>query len=341
VNVAAFVVLAGILTAYVMLDGYDLGVGAVHLWFSKTERGRAASFAAIKPFWNGNEVFLIAAGAALFALFPKVYAAAFSGFYLPFIIVLWLLMIRGMSIELRGYFASDIWNGFWDVAFWLASALLALFLGVALGNIVRGVPLDRQGYFAGTFAFLLNGYALSVGALALATLSMHGAAFLWVRVDQDLRPRAKALARGLWPAVLLLFIGVTIETVAAHPIGVHIGLLIAPAVALAALIAIAASKHAAGALAASSVFLAALMASAAQTIFPYLLPAFTGGGLDIYNAAPNAYSVGTALTVTIIGVGAALCYGTIAALRFMRASSPDTVSGNTFTANEGSRAPRE
>ncbi|HZZ65451.1 MAG TPA: cytochrome d ubiquinol oxidase subunit II [Candidatus Baltobacteraceae bacterium] len=318
-NVAAFVVLAAMLTAYVMLDGYDLGVGAVHLWFSKTERGRAASFAAIKPFWNGNEVFLIAAGAALFALFPKVYAAAFSGFYLPFIIVLWLLMIRGMSIELRGYFTSDIWNGFWDVAFWLSSALLVLFFGVALGNIVRGVPLDTQGYFAGTFTFLLNGYALSVGALALTALSMNGATFLWMRLDPDLRPRAQTLMRALWPVVLLLFIGVTVETIAAHPIGAHVGLWIAPAVALAALIAVYASKRAGGALAASSAFLAALMASAAQTIFPFLLPAFRGGGLDIYNAAPNAYSVGTALTVTIIGVGAALCYGTIAAYRMMRA----------------------
>lgn len=321
-NAAAFVVLAAMLTAYVMLDGYDLGVGAVHLWFSKTERGRTASLAAIKPFWNGNEVFLIAAGAALFALFPKVYAAAFSGFYLPFIIVLWLLMIRGMSIELRGYFPSDIWNGFWDVAFSLASGLLALLFGVALGNIVRGVPLDPQGYFAGTFGFLLNGYALSVGGLALATLSMHGAAFLWMRVDQDLQPKAQALVRVLWPIVLLLFIGVTVETFAAHPIGERVALWISPSLALAALIVVAASKHPAGTLAASSIFLAALMASAAQTMFPYLLPAFTGGGLNIYNAAPNEYTVGTALTVTIIGGGAALCYGTVAALRMTRARSP-------------------
>ncbi len=318
-NVVAFMLLAAMLTAYVVLDGYDLGVGAVHLFLMRTDRSRAASFAAINPFWHGNEVFLIAAGGTLFALFPKAYAAAFSGFYIPFIVVLWLLMVRGMSIELRGHFASDMWNGFWDVAFSISSALLAFILGITIGNVVRGLPLDANGYFVGTFGFLLNGYALAVGALSLLALSMHGAAFLWMRVDELLQPDARRLNRILLCFVIVLFAGVTAATLAAHPIAAHPTLWITPAVALIALTCIAFAKNGRTALAGSSVFLAALMASAAQTLFPHLLPAFgNGGGLDIYNSAPNAYSVGTAFTAAAIGFGAALGYGTIAALRIMR-----------------------
>ncbi|HEY9179884.1 MAG TPA: cytochrome d ubiquinol oxidase subunit II [Candidatus Baltobacteraceae bacterium] len=320
-NIAAFIVLAAMLTAYVMLDGYDLGVGAVHLFVSRDDRGRAASFAAINPFWNGNEVFLIASGAVLFAMFPRAYAAAFSGFYLPFIIVLWLLMVRGMSIELRGHFPSELWRGFWDVAFALASAVLAFILGIAIANVVRGVPLDANGYFQGTFAFLLNGYAIAVGVLSLLALAMHGAAFLWMRSREELALQASRITRALCPAVIVLFVGVTIATIRTHPIAGHPAMWLAPAVALLALAAVGFAKSGPSALAASSVFLLALMASAAQAIFPHLLPAFpSGAGLDIYNSSPNAYSLGTAFTLAVIGFGSALIYGTIAAIRMMARS---------------------
>ncbi len=319
-NVAAFLLLGAMLTAYVMLDGYDLGVGAVHLIVARTQAQRAALFNAINPFWNGNEVFLIAAAAVMFALFPRAYAAAFSGFYLPFIIVLWLLMVRGMSIELRGHFESELWRGFWDVAFCLSSALLAFILGVAIGNVVRGVPLDGQGYFQGTFGFLLNGYALAVGALALLGLSMHGAAFLWMRLAEDPQPAARRFTRVLLPVVALLFIGVTVATVGMHPVAGGAAAWIAPCVAVFALAGVAFARTGAQALTASSAFLFALMASAALSLFPHLLPAYpnNGAGLDIYNSAPGAYSVGTAFTAGIIGFGAALVYGTIAALRMLR-----------------------
>jgi cytochrome bd ubiquinol oxidase subunit II len=273
---------------------------------------------AIKPFWNGNEVFLIAGAAVLFALFPKAYAAAFSGFYLPFIVVLWLLMMRGIAIELRGYFASDLWNGFWDAVFSIASALLAFIFGESIGNVLRGVPLDTNGYFAGTFGFLLNGYALAVGTLSLLTLALHGAAFLWFRVDAELRPSARHLTRSIWPLVLLAFVGVTVLTVTAHPIR-HPMLWVAPAVALLGLTGVALAKNATFALSSSSAFLLALMASAAQTLFPDLLPAFGGRrSLDIFNSAPSAYSIGTAFTAAVIGVGAAMIYGTVAAVRMLR-----------------------
>lgn len=319
-NVAGFVLMALLLAAYVILDGWDFGVGALHLILARTDRDRAAFFGAIGPFWNGNEVFLIVAGAALFALFPRAYAASFSGFYLAFIIVLWLLMGRGVSIELRGHFHSDLWRGFWDVVFSICSAVLAFVLGLALGNIVRGLPLDSHGYFVGTFGFLLNGYSIAVGFLSLAVLTMHGAAFLWMRLDEgDLRERARGTTRKLLPPVVLLFLGITAWTVAMRPTAVHGALWIAPLFAVMGLAMALFAKNGWTALCGSSLFLLALVASAAGTIFPDLLPAFGNGpALDIYNSAPAAYSLGTAFTAAVIGVGAVLVYGTIAAIRMMR-----------------------
>jgi cytochrome d ubiquinol oxidase subunit II len=321
-NVAAFILLALMLTVYILLDGYDLGIGTMHLFLGRNDRERAESFAAIGPFWNGNEVFIVAAAAVLFALFPRVYAASFSGFYLPFIILLWLFMVRGMAIELRGHFESDLWYGFWDVAFCVSSALLAFFFGLSLGNVLRGVPLAESGFFAGTFGFLFNGYSILVGVLALFALAMHGCAFLWMRTEPELRARAQKLTRALWPIVLVLFLGATAATLFVHPIPHNLVLWIAPLVALVALIALMFAKNGTTALACSSLFLFGLMISAAETLFPYLLPKFPigSGGLDVYNASPGAYSLGTAFTFAIIGFGAALIYGSIAALRMLRAS---------------------
>jgi cytochrome d ubiquinol oxidase subunit II len=317
---AAFILLAAILTGYVMLDGWDLGAGAVHLFYARTLREREESFKAIGPFWNGNEVLLIAAGASLFALFPRAYAASFSGFYLPFIISLWLLMARGMSIELRGHFESDLWRGFWDVTFAISSILLAFIFGLALGNVVRGVPLDSAGYFAGTFGFLLNGYGIAVGFLALAALAMHGGLFLALRVSAELSARVRRIAYVLWIAALVLFALVTALTLRVHPVAHSAGVWIAPAIAFAALLYVRFARSAIAAFVSSGVFLAALIASAAETLYPYLLPSFPigSGGLDVINSAPNAYSVGTAFTAAAIGIGAAAVYGTLTAWRMLR-----------------------
>ena len=179
----AFVLLAFMLGAYVLLDGFDLGIATIAPFVGKDEEERGAAMRAIGPFWNGNEVWLVAAGGALFALFPKAYASAFSGFYLPFVVVLWLLMFRGIAIELRGHFATPMWRDFWDFCFSGSSALLVVLFGVALGNLLRGVPLDADGYFTGSFGFLLNPYALLVGLTALAAIAMHGAAFALLRIE--------------------------------------------------------------------------------------------------------------------------------------------------------------
>jgi cytochrome d ubiquinol oxidase subunit II len=178
-SVAGFAVIAFLLTGYVLLDGYDLGVAAIAPLIGRSDHERASAMASIGPFWNGNEVWLIAAGAALFALFPAAYASSFSGFYLPFIVALWLLMFRGIALEVRERRASELWHQFWDAAFSLASGLLIVLFGVALGNLLRGVPLDSAGYFQGTFAFLLNPYA-------------H-----WVRMALPLRRCGSTVSRGL------------------------------------------------------------------------------------------------------------------------------------------------
>src|SRR5487761_28309 len=171
-NIIWFWVLSGMLTAYALLDGYDLGVGALHLWISRADEERRAALNAIGPVWNGNEVWLIAAGGMLAVSFPRVYAAGFSGFYLALMLLLWLLILRGISIEFRSQVDHPLWRDFWDAGFSLGSLLVAFLLGVALGNILRGLPLGPDGYFQGTFALLLNPTHCSP-AFSLASL-WHG-----------------------------------------------------------------------------------------------------------------------------------------------------------------------
>ena len=142
-----FAIVAGMLAVYTVLDGFDFGVGTLHRFVARTDEERRTVFAAIGPVWDGNEVWLIAAGGVLFLSFPRVYAAAFSGFYLALMIVLWLLILRGVAIELRSRQDNPLWREFWDTTFALASALLAFVLGTALGNVVRGVPLNEAGVF--------------------------------------------------------------------------------------------------------------------------------------------------------------------------------------------------
>ena len=142
-----FCLIAAMLAAYVVFDGFDLGAGILHLALARTDDERRLVLRSIGPVWDGNEVWLIAAGASLLLAFPPLYASAFSGFYLPLMIVLWLLMLRGIAIELRNHIDSPVWRPLWDVTFGLSSLLLVLFFGVALGNVVRGVPLDPHGRF--------------------------------------------------------------------------------------------------------------------------------------------------------------------------------------------------
>src|SRR5690349_3220263 len=136
-----FIIVAVMITAYVVLDGFDLGAGAIYLLVAKTPQERRAVLRSIGPVWDGNEVWLLAAGGTLYFAFPLLYASSFSGFYLPLMMVLWLLMLRAIGIEFRAHLENPVWRGFFDVIFSVSSILLAIFFGAALGNVVRGVPL--------------------------------------------------------------------------------------------------------------------------------------------------------------------------------------------------------
>ena len=142
-----FGLVAVMIIAYVVLDGFDLGAGILHLFIARTDEERRLVIRTIGPVWDGNEVWLIAGGGTLYFAFPLLYAAAFSGFYLPLTMVLWLLILRGIGIELRMHLVSPVWRGLFDGSFGIASLLLAIFYGAALGNVIRGVPLHQDGYF--------------------------------------------------------------------------------------------------------------------------------------------------------------------------------------------------
>ncbi|MGZ4264595.1 MAG: cytochrome d ubiquinol oxidase subunit II, partial [Solirubrobacteraceae bacterium] len=197
-NTVWFCALAVMITMYVVLDGFDLGVGAQHLFTARTDAEREQATAAIGPIWNGNEVWLIAGGGVLFLAFPAAYAAAFSGLYFGLIIVLWLLVGRGLALELRHQIHHPLWHAACDTVFSLASAGLAFVFGVALGNVVRGVPLKADGYFSLPLFHILNWYALLIGVFGLLVLAAHGASFLAWRATGAFAARAARTARRLW-----------------------------------------------------------------------------------------------------------------------------------------------
>src|SRR5262245_25920576 len=187
-----FSLVAIMIAAYVVLDGFDLGAGIVHLFVARTSDERRVVLASIGPVWDGNEVWLLAAGGTLYFAFPALYASGFSGFYLPLMIVLWLLMLRGISIEFRNHLDSPVWIPLWDTVFALSSALLAVFYGAALGNVIRGVPLDDKGYFfeplwtdfrLGPASGILDWYTILVGVTAFFVLAQHGARWLAMKTE--------------------------------------------------------------------------------------------------------------------------------------------------------------
>lgn len=316
-TIVAFLLIAFMFAMYVILDGYDLGVAAIAPFFARDDRERNAAMKAIGPFWNGNEVWLVAGGATLFALFPKAFASAFSGFYLPLIIALWLLMARGAAMELRNHYDGPLWHQFWDTLFSVSSAVLIVVFGVALGNLLRGVPLDADGYFRGTFAFLLNPYALGVGMFALVALCAHGASFLALRIENGFVARVRSALPWLWLATVVCFFGVTIATLMmrndllAHPGVIGCGLL--GVVALIGVRVAMVRAWDAGVFIASSAFLASMLAVSAQTMYPYLLRDFPGtdAGISIFSSAPSPVAQLSALVVTVLALAAVIVYTTL------------------------------
>ena len=193
-NVTWFLLVGVLLTGYAILDGFDLGVGALHL-FTKTDKERRICLNAIGPVWDGNEVWLVTGGGALFAAFPMAYATVFSGFYTAFMLFLFGLIFRAVSIEFRSKQPAAWWRNAWDISFSVSSILSSLLAGVALGNIGRGIPLDIDFEYAGSFFTLLNPYALVVGLTTVALFAMHGAIYLVMKTEGDLHDKIRQWAK--------------------------------------------------------------------------------------------------------------------------------------------------
>jgi len=316
-----FVAVGFMLTMYVILDGFDLGAGIIHLMAARTNEERRTVLNAIGPVWDGNEVWLLAAGGTLYFAFPKVYASSFSGFYLPLMMVLWLLMLRAVGIEFRHQLKDPLWRSFWDVVFSGASLLLAIFFGAALGNVIRGVPLNAEGYFFEplwtTFtvvpeAGILDWFTVLMGLVAAFTLTSHGAHFVAMKAEGDLQRRSRSIASFAWLGVLIASVLALIassiirpaiwDNYAVYPWGYAL-----PGAGLVGWLAGFYShlKHRdALAFGASSLFIAGMAGSTAFGLFPNMLPSSTDPefGLTVHNSAASTYGLGVGLIWWCIGI---------------------------------------
>jgi cytochrome d ubiquinol oxidase subunit II len=324
-----FIAVGFMLTMYVTLDGFDLGAGIIHLIAGKSDGDRRTILNAIGPVWDGNEVWLLAAGGTLYFAFPKLYASSFSGFYLPLIIVLWLLMLRGIGIEFRHHVHHPLWKSFWDVTFSVASILLTIFFGAALGNVVRGVPLNAEGYFFEplwtTFtvvpeAGILDWFTVLMGIVAFFTLTAHGANYLAMKAANELQQRSRAIAAKAWWGVLVTsilalvaisFIRPTIwDNYAKHAWG-----FIFPLIGLTGWIGgfyYRVRQQDTHAFLSSGTFIAGMAASTAFGLYPNVLPASTEPqySLTIYNTVAGEYGLGVGLVWWVIGIALAIGYFT-------------------------------
>ena len=325
-----FWIVAAMLTVYVVLDGFDLGVGIVFPFVARTEEERQHALRAIGPVWDGNEVWLLAAGGTLFFAFPLLYASAFSGFYMPLMIVLWLLVLRGLSVELRMHVQDPLWRSFFDGLFFFSSSLLAIFFGAALANVIRGVPIGPDNYFylplwtdwrTGANPGILDWYTVIGGLMALLALSLHGALYLSLKTEGELEGRARAWARRLWPFVSLATILAIPATVLARPdsLGnyrIYPAAFLAPVVVIISLVAIPIAlrrRSEFGAFLASCAYLSAMLCGAAAGLFPVLLPSTNSkdNSLTIAGALAGPHTLRVGLAWWIFGTMLALLYFSI------------------------------
>jgi cytochrome d ubiquinol oxidase subunit II len=316
-----FILISFMLTMYVVLDGFDLGAGIIHLYAARSDNERRLILNAIGPVWDGNEVWILAAGGTLYFAFPLVYASSFSGFYLPLIIVLWLLMLRGLGIEFRHQVHHPLWSRFWDVSFSAASTLLVIFLGAALGNIIRGVPLNNDGYFfaplwttfgIGPEAGVLDWFTVIFGLIALCTLTSHGGAYLAMKTTGDLQERVRLMMRlSWWPTVILSIAGITAtlslrpelaKNFNEAPLG-----LVFPLLALLGLAGVRYFQNRrleTRTFVASTFFIVGMLGGTAFALYPNLLTSLTDPSLSltINNAAAQEYGLTVGFVWWILGM---------------------------------------
>ena len=316
-NTIWFVLVGVLLTGYAILDGFDLGVGALHLLTRKDEH-RRLMINAIGPVWDGNEVWLVTGGGALFAAFPEVYATVFSGFYLAFMLVLCLLIFRAVAIEFRSKLPMLWWRRMWDVSFSVASIGLSILLGVAFGNIIWGVPLDGQREFAGSFLGLLHPYALLVGVTTLALFMMHGAIYIALKTEGELHEIARGwinnsiiffvICYGLTTMTTLLYLPHMSQHMRDYPIFFAV-----PVLTMLAIANIPREIHLGSdflAFFSSGATMVGLMTLVAIGIFPYLVLSRPNPDLSltIYNAASSPKTLTIMLIIALIGVPIVVAY---------------------------------
>ncbi len=316
-----FWIVAVMLAVYVVLDGFDLGAGIIHLVAARNEEERRTILNAIGPVWDGNEVWLLAAGGSLYLAFPLLYASSFSGFYLPLMIVLWLIMLRGLGIEFRHHVHNPVWKAMWDVSFSISSILLSIFLGAALGNVVRGVPLDQTGYFFvplwTTFtvvpnAGVLDWFTVIMGLVSFFTLTTHGANYIALKTTGDVHDRARAIASKSLIGTVVTSMAALIAALAIRPeidanfvrYPMGFGFIVVAIASMFGMAYYGRKRKDLHAFLSSALFIIAMLAGTAFGVFPNVLPASTDPkfSLTIYNTRTGAYAMDVAIVWWILGM---------------------------------------
>jgi cytochrome d ubiquinol oxidase subunit II len=316
-NTVWFLLIGVLFTGYAMLDGFDLGVGALHL-FTKTDQERRVLLNAIGPVWDGNEVWLVTGGGALFAAFPNVYATVFSGFYFAFVLLLVALIFRAVAIEFRSKQPMRWWRQMWDVGFSAGSLLSGLLIGVAMGNIAWGVPIDEGGEYAGTFLTLLRPYPVLVGITTVALFMMHGAIYAVMKTEGELHDRIRVWVRNCIIFFVICYATTTMATLLYVP---HMAARMREnpwlfSIALANMLAIANIPREIyrgrdwRAFLSSCAAMIALMTLFGLEMYPNLVFSWPdpGNSLTIANAASSGKTLGIMLTIALIGVPVVIAY---------------------------------
>jgi cytochrome d ubiquinol oxidase subunit II len=314
-NTVWFVLIAVLFTGYFVLEGFDFGVGTLLPFLGRSDDDRRVIVGSVGPFWDANEVWVITAGGAMFAAFPEWYATLFSGFYLALFLILLALIVRGVGFEFRSKVDDPRWRRACDAGIFIGSAVPALLWGVALTNIVQGVPIDGNRQFTGTLFTLLNPHAILGGLVSLLVFTLHGAAFLTLRTTGELQDRARAVASRLWwPAALVTMIfaawGYT-STDILHRYGLVPGTL--PFITIALFIAsyvLLRLRLDSWGFTATALTIAAGSAVAFEGLFPRVMPSTLNEGWDltIYNAASSPLTLKVMVIVVVLFLPAVLAY---------------------------------
>jgi cytochrome bd-type quinol oxidase subunit 2 len=289
-----FIVLVVFWTGFLVLEGFDFGVGMLHGLVGRDEQGRRVALGAIGPLWDGNEVWLIVAAAGMFAAFPGWYATMFSGFYLAFVLLLVALIARGVSFEFRDRRDSRRWRRTWAAATTGGSLLAPLLIGVALGNLLHGVPIGTDQEYAGTFADLLNPYSLFCGATVVLLCLLHGASFLALKTAGEVRRRSLRAGRRIAPLAAAAVLGFAVWTQVMAGNGVAPLLVEAVAVVAAVAAALLLGRGRDGrAFAATSLAMAAVVVSIFVNLYPRVMVSTLGSSTDltIHNTSSAPYSL--------------------------------------------------